>query len=101
MRNARPNPASAVCHGGDSRRITRAIFVGVLLLGCFWSGGCAALPNPVADAVPVNRLPPEVLGKRKDEERPIPPTLLRQRPPNRYRLGPGDVLGVFTAGALG
>jgi protein involved in polysaccharide export with SLBB domain len=101
MRNARPNPVCAVCHGGDSRRITRGIFVGALLLGCFWSGGCAALTNPVADAVPVNRLPPEVFGKRKDEERTIPLTLLRQKPPAVYRLGPGDVLGVYIEGVLG
>jgi protein involved in polysaccharide export with SLBB domain len=70
-------------------------------LGCLWSGGCASFTNPVADGIPINRLPPEVLGKRKDDERTIPLTLLRQKPPDAYHLGPGDVLGVFIEGVLG
>jgi protein involved in polysaccharide export with SLBB domain len=64
-------------------------------------GGCAALSNPVADAVPVRQLPPEVLGQRKEEERTIPLPLLRQKPPEVYRLAPGDVLGVWIEGVLG
>jgi hypothetical protein len=73
-----------MCHGRGGKaelcvhRVTRWVLVGALLLGCFWSSGCAALSNPVADGVPVNRLPPEVFGKRKNDERTIPLTLLRQ-----------------------
>jgi hypothetical protein len=82
-------------------RVVRGATFAVLLLSCLGGGGCAALSNPVADAVPVNRLPPEVLGKRKDEERTIPLTLLRQKPPPTYLVGPGDVLGVYIEGVLG
>jgi protein involved in polysaccharide export with SLBB domain len=64
-------------------------------------GGCAALSNPVADAVPVRQLPPEVLGRSKEDERTIPLPLLRQPPPDAYRLAPGDVLGVWIEGVLG
>ena len=56
------------------------------------SGGCAALTNPVADGIPVRRLPAEVLGRPKEEMRPIPLTLLRQKEQKEYRLAPGDVL---------
>jgi protein involved in polysaccharide export with SLBB domain len=107
MRNARPNPDRQERQGHGSKatlchhQVTRWSFIGALLLGCVWSGGCAAVSNPVADGVPVNRLPPEVFGKRKNEERTIPLTLLRQKPPNVYRLGPGDVLGVYIEGVLG
>lgn len=58
------------------------------------SGGCAALTNPVADAVPVRRLPAEVLGRPKADLRPIPPTALQQPPMEPYLLDRGDVLAV-------
>jgi protein involved in polysaccharide export with SLBB domain len=83
-----------------ARLARRLLFAATLLAGA-WSGGCAAVSNPVADAIPVHRLPPEVLGKRKDEEKTIELTLLRQKPPDVYRLGAGDVLGVFIEGVLG
>jgi protein involved in polysaccharide export with SLBB domain len=63
--------------------------------------GCASLSNPTADAIPVRRLPPEVFGPSKDDEKLIPLTLLRQPPPKVYRLGPRDVIGVWIEGVLG
>jgi protein involved in polysaccharide export with SLBB domain len=69
-----------------------ALLLGLCGLGL---GGCSALTNPVGDAVPVRRLPPEVLGRRKDEERTIPLSWLRQKAPDVYRLAPGDTLGVW------
>jgi hypothetical protein len=72
----------------------------VLLLGSAL-GGCAAVSNPVGDAIPVRRLPPEVFGPSKDDEKRVPLTLLRQKPPEVYKLGPGDTLGVFIEGVLG
>jgi protein involved in polysaccharide export with SLBB domain len=63
--------------------------------------GCAAFTNPVAEGVPVRRLPPELLGRSIAEERPLPLPLLRQTPPEVYRVGPGDVLGVYVEGILG
>jgi hypothetical protein len=63
--------------------------------------GCAAVTNPTVDGIPVRRLPPEVYGKSRENERPIPLTALRQKPPDAYLIGPGDVLGVYVEGVLG
>src|SRR4051794_26229164 len=77
------------------------IALGMVALLCAVLSGCAALSNPVGDSVPVHRLPPEVHGRRRDEERTIPLALLRQKPPEVYRLAPGDILGVWIEGILG
>ena len=66
----------------------------LLAIAAAMSGGCAALTNPVADGVPVSRLPAEVLGRPKSEMRAVPLTLLRQREPDVYRLDRGDVLAI-------
>ncbi len=68
---------------------------------CAVLSGCAAVSNPVGDAVSVRHLPAEVLGRRKEEERTIPLPMLRQKPPETYRLAAGDVLGVWIEGVLG
>jgi protein involved in polysaccharide export with SLBB domain len=68
---------------------------------CLLLGGCAALTNPVADGIPVRKLPPELLGESRENLETIPLNLLRQPPPDVYRLGPGDVLGVYIEGVLG
>jgi protein involved in polysaccharide export with SLBB domain len=65
------------------------------------SGGCAAITNPVADGVPVRRLPPELLGHSKDDSVTIPMTFLEQKRPDAYRLDAGDILGVYIEGVLG
>lgn len=69
-------------------------------LVCSLLSGCAAITNPVADGVPVRKLPPELLGPSRQNEEPVPLSLLRQRPPAAYRVGPGDILGVWIAGIL-
>lgn len=74
--------------------MTRSASALVLALLALLGGGCAALSNPVADGVPVRRLPDEVLGRPKADLKPIPLTLLRQREPDTYRLDKGDVLAV-------
>jgi protein involved in polysaccharide export with SLBB domain len=84
-----------------SRRGRRALPLGAILLLSGILNGCASVSNPVADAVPVKRLPPEILGRRREEERTIPLTLLRQQEPKVYLLAPGDVLGVYIEGVLG
>jgi protein involved in polysaccharide export with SLBB domain len=76
----------------------------VALLGCLFLpalGGCAALTNPVAEGVPVRRLPPEFLGKFRDDTQTIPLALLGQKPPAVYRLAAGDTLGVWVESILG
>ncbi|NUQ62831.1 MAG: polysaccharide biosynthesis/export family protein [Pirellulales bacterium] len=63
--------------------------------------GCAALTNPVANGIPVRRLPPELLAVSKEGKIPIALVLLGQERPPVYRLGPGDVLSVYVEGVLG
>jgi len=70
-------------------------------LGAIGPIGCAALTNPVADGVPVRRLPPEVLGESRESFQSVPLTDLTPRPAGDYRLAAGDVLGVFIEGVLG
>ncbi len=72
----------------------REISSAMMLFGAAFSGGCASLSNPVADGVPVRRLPDEVLGRPKSDLKPIPLTLLRQREIEIYRLDKGDVLAI-------
>jgi hypothetical protein len=63
--------------------------------------GCASWSNPVANGLPVRLLPPELLAEQKENLETIPLTLLRQRPPEAYRLAAGDLLGVYIEGVLG
>jgi len=63
--------------------------------------GCAAINNPVANGIPVRRVPPELLAESKEGLATIPLTSLRQNPPKDYRLAPDDVLGVWIEGVLG
>lgn len=72
-----------------------------LALGSLALGGCAALTNPVAKGIPVTELPPHVLAQPKEPKISLPLTYLRQRPPQRYELAEGDVLGVYIEGVLG
>lgn len=77
----------------------RLVLLPILVLSAGLSG-CAALTNPVGDAVPVRRLSPELLGEPREELQQIPLTLLRQQPPDAYRIGPEDILGVYIEGVL-
>jgi protein involved in polysaccharide export with SLBB domain len=80
----------------------RPLPAATLLLLCVSLCGCAALTNPVADAIPVRLLPPDLVeGPRKDATVTIPLTLLGQPAPDVYRLAAGDVLGVWIEGVLG
>jgi protein involved in polysaccharide export with SLBB domain len=68
---------------------------------CGLLSGCAAVTNPVADGIPVRRLPEELLAPSKEEMDPVPLELLRQPPADVYRLAAGDVLGVYIEGVIG
>src|SRR5438552_18317511 len=68
---------------------------------CGVLSGCAALTNPVANGVPVRRLPAELLGVPREGTRELPLTLLRQKPPEPYPLAAHDVLGIWIEGVLG
>jgi protein involved in polysaccharide export with SLBB domain len=80
----------------------RPLPAATLLFLCASLCGCAALTNPVADAIPVRLLPPDLVeGPRKDATVTIPLTLLGQPAADVYRLAAGDVLGVWIEGVLG
>ncbi len=67
--------------------------------GCapFRSGGyCLDMP-----AVEPGRLPPELLGRPRQNMQQISISRLRQDPPPVYQLDGGDVLGVFIENVLG
>jgi protein involved in polysaccharide export with SLBB domain len=86
------------CHDKRRARWLR----GALVLAAGLCGGCASWSNPtLAESIPVHRLPPEVFGRPREEEKTIPLTLLRQKPPEVYLFEPGDVLGVYVEGVLG
>jgi protein involved in polysaccharide export with SLBB domain len=85
---------------GAERRLCLALLRLAPLL-CGLLSSCAALTNPVANGLPVRRLPPELMAVPKEGTRPLPLTLLRQKPPDTYRLGPHDVLGIWIEGVLG
>jgi protein involved in polysaccharide export with SLBB domain len=72
---------------------------GVLLLAAC-GGGCVGHP-PLADGIPVRRMPAEVLGHAKCDLQPVPLALLRQKEPDAYRVDSGDVLTVFAEDVLG
>jgi protein involved in polysaccharide export with SLBB domain len=72
------------------------------LLGLCGAVGCASFSNPTMhSSIPVHRLPPEVFGRPREAEKPIPLTLLRQEQPKEYKLGPGDLLAIYAEGLIG
>ena len=81
--------------------VRRAVWFCAPLLAAALLNGCAALSNPIANGIPVRRVPPELLAESREDMQAIPLTLLRQQPPKAYRLGPEDVLGVWVEGVLG
>jgi protein involved in polysaccharide export with SLBB domain len=63
--------------------------------------GCAAITNPTANGVPAHVVPPELLAPTREGFEPIDPSILRQPPPDVYRLASGDILGVYVEGIIG
>lgn len=79
----------------------RLLLMGAVLASAAAAGGCASFSNPTAHAsIPVRRLPADVFGRPREEEKTIPLTLLRQKQEDKYTLDAGDVLGVYVAGIL-
>lgn len=72
--------------------------VACLLFASF--SGCASLTFPTG-GVPARRLPPSLLREPQEDKKTIDLSLLRQEPPETYRLAPGDLLGVWIEGVLG
>ena len=87
---------------GVSRRI-----VEMLRILRFWIltvpmlTGCASLTNPVAEGIPVRLVPSELLTEAREQKRTIPLNWLKRPPVGEYRLGAGDILGIYIDGVLG
>src|SRR2546423_14240882 len=83
-------------------RTVRLALLGATLILAGGAGGCASFSNPVLwQGVEVRRLPPEVLGRPREEERPIPLNLLTQPQPENYLLDADDTLGIYIENVLG
>ncbi|MFN5286327.1 MAG: polysaccharide biosynthesis/export family protein, partial [Planctomyces sp.] len=92
--------ASAAQQGKYGGRDGRSSLLGLVALACLVQTGC--LMDREIDAIPVSRVPKEILVvDRKDNYKDISLLRLRQDPPESYLLGPGDVLGVYIKGVLG
>jgi Polysaccharide biosynthesis/export protein len=83
---------------GSGRRVRIVWSAAVLVVLC---SGCAAVTNPIANGIPVELLPPELLGKSREARKPIPLSALGRLASDEYRIGAGDVLGVWVEGVLG
>src|SRR5437660_6029868 len=75
-----------------SRTVAITRLVALALAAC--GSGCAALTNPVADGIPVRRLPDGVFAEPKAALREVPLNLLRINDPGDYKLDKGDVLAL-------
>lgn len=95
-----PSACTPAKHPLSARSLGGRCWLAALLLASTCVSGCAALSNPLEEALPVRRLPPELLGESRQDKRTIPLTMLRQNAPQDYRLAPGDVLGVYIEGVL-
>jgi protein involved in polysaccharide export with SLBB domain len=73
----------------------------LLVAGTALITGCASLSNPTANAVPVNRLPVEMLGESREVEQTIPDKFLKAPKQEPYLLGPNDILGIFIKNVTG
>ena len=51
--------------------------------------------------IEAHRLPPEFLGEPKADKQTIDLALLGQNPPDIYRIGPRDILGIWIEGVMG
>jgi protein involved in polysaccharide export with SLBB domain len=63
--------------------------------------GCAAFVNPIANGIPVERLPREILGDSREKEQTIPEIYLKAPKQDPYLISPNDVLGVFIKNVTG
>jgi Polysaccharide biosynthesis/export protein len=103
MRNSALHVAPCGGAQAPSRSKPHKLVVVLLLAALAVSPGCAAVTNPVANGIPVRKVPPELLGESRQDLEQTPLTVLqRPQPDNNNKLiGPGDVLGIWIEGVLG
>jgi len=73
----------------------------LLGLGILSLNGCASFTNPTLNAIPVNRLPPQLLGDSREVEQTIPEKFLKANKQDPYILTANDVLGVYIRNITG
>lgn len=93
--------AQVGCRQQRSLHVVRRLLCGAALLCLLAITGCASITNPLANGVPARLVPDDLLAEPKINLQPIPLTWLRTKPPERYVLDTGDVLGVYIEGVLG
>src|SRR4051812_5012667 len=86
---------------GDGAQFVRPLLRSAVLCLLLAPTGCAAMTNPVANGIPVQFMPPELLGESRSNLQSIPLSSLRQPPPAAYVLEPEDLLGIWIEGVLG
>ena len=86
------------------RGLRRQTLIGLLRPAAalvFVLAGCSSLHETAdQDAIPARRAPLEVLAAPRAAMVELSISRLRQTPPDAYRLGPGDVLGVYVENIL-
>ena len=73
----------------------------MVLVSAALLSGCAAYTNPVANGIPVRMLPDQLLAESRENFEPIDLAILRQPPPESFKLDVGDTLGVYIEGIIG
>ena len=91
------------CTRGPDRSFARLPlrWLAALLLGCLQSAGCmshVARISSASNAIPVERVPPEILTPPRSATVPIDFTLLRQQPAPVHYVDAGDTLAVYIEG---
>jgi hypothetical protein len=92
-----PHPSSLRTNSRAARAGRTALLLALALIG----PGCAALANPIVDGIPVSQLPDDLRGPSRTVLKPIPLTMLRQKPILEHVVGPNDVLGIVVENVLG
>ena len=77
--------------------VLRQITISKLILLLFMCSGCVTLNH---HAVPVEKIPPELLGPSRSAKTPIDFSLLQQPVSTQYIVGPGDTLGIYVEDVL-
>jgi RNA polymerase sigma factor (sigma-70 family) len=86
----------------------KVVLAALLALGAVGAGAGILCYRTLAAEPPAQTEPPTLAARNEPDagparggERAIPLALLRQKPPDVYRLDTGDVLGIFIEGILG
>ncbi len=83
------------------RPTVRALFMLILAASHVFLQGCASLTNPVRNGMSVEQLAHELRAISTEEFVMVPLSLLGQPPMKEYRVGPGDLLGIWVDGIPG